>query len=106
MITNNLRWLPRVLRPRASWALVWREILNPREVHAKNKTKMASLFRNIVRLKLTKLLEARNSGIFVCLGRCFGKIRNITRVASVFSTESVNYRKRVSVLAAANFNDK
>ena len=57
---------------------------------------MASLFRNIVRLKLTKLLEARNAGIFVCLGRCFGKIRNITRVASVFSTESVNYRKRES----------
>ena len=31
----GLRWLPRVLRPRATWALVWREILNPREVHAK-----------------------------------------------------------------------
>ena len=34
-----LRWLPRVLRPRPSWAIVWREILNPREVHAKNKNK-------------------------------------------------------------------
>ena len=51
------RRLPRVLRPRATWAQVWREILNPREVHAKRKTKMASLFRNIVRLKFTKLLE-------------------------------------------------
>ena len=36
---KTLRWLPRVLRPRASWALVWREILNPREVRAKNKNK-------------------------------------------------------------------
>ena len=35
----SLRWLPRVLRPRASWALVWREILNPSEVHAKNTNK-------------------------------------------------------------------
>ena len=86
---------------------------------------MASLFRNIVRLQLTKLLEARNASVFVCMGRCFGKIRNITRVASVFSTESVNYRKRESnyrkhhikfpyvysmfgsvSLAAANSNDK
>ena len=57
---------------------------------------MASLFRNIVWLKFTKLLEARNASVFVCMGRCFGKIRNITRVASVFSTESVNYRKRES----------
>ena len=30
-----IRRLPGVLRPRAIWALVWREILNPREVHAK-----------------------------------------------------------------------
>ena len=36
---NHLRRLPRVLRPRATWAQVWREILNPREVHAKNKNK-------------------------------------------------------------------
>ena len=36
---TNLRRLPRVLRPRATWALLWREILNPREVHAKNKNK-------------------------------------------------------------------
>ena len=86
---------------------------------------MASLFRNIVRLKFTKLLEARNASVFVCMGCCFGKIRNITRVASVFSTESVNYRKRDSnyrkhhikfpyvysvfgsvSLAAVNLNDK
>ena len=86
---------------------------------------MASHFRDIVRLKFTRLLEARNAGVFVCIGRCFGKIRNIARVASVFSTESENYRKReynyrkhhtkfpylysmigsVS-LAAANMNDK
>ena len=33
----SLRRLPRVLRPRATWAQVWREILNPREVHAKKK---------------------------------------------------------------------
>ena len=51
-----LRRLPTVLRPRATWAQAWREILNPREVHAKRKN-MASLFRNIVRLKFTKLLE-------------------------------------------------
>ena len=38
-LKSELRWLPRVLRPRASWTLVWREILNPREVHAKNKNK-------------------------------------------------------------------
>ena len=84
---------------------------------------MASLFRNIVRLKFTKLLEARNASVFVCMGRCFDKIRNITRVAGVFSTESVNYREsyyrkhhskfpyEYSVfglvsLAAANLNDK
>ena len=29
-----------------------------------------------------------------CMGRCFGKLRNIARVASVFSTENENYRKR------------
>ena len=59
------------------------------------------------------------------MGCCFGKKRNITRVASVFSTESVNYRKRESNyrkhhikfpyaysvfgsvgVAAANLNDK
>ena len=59
------------------------------------------------------------------MGRCFGKIRNITRVATVFWTESVNYRKRESnyrkhhikfpyvysvfgslSLAAVNLNDK
>ena len=57
LLIKILRWLPRVLRPRAKWVLVFREILNPREVHAKIKTKMASLFCNIVRLKLTKLLE-------------------------------------------------
>ena len=57
---------------------------------------MASLFRNIVRLKFTKLLEARNASVFACMGRWFGKRRNITRAASVFSTESVNYRKRES----------
>ena len=57
---------------------------------------MASLFRNIVRIKFTKLLEARNTSIFVCMGRSFGKRRNITGVASVFSTESVDYRKRES----------
>ena len=34
-----LRRLPRVLRPRATWAQVWRELLNPREVHAKKKNK-------------------------------------------------------------------
>ena len=84
---------------------------------------MASLFRNIVRLKFTKLLEARNASVFVCMGRCFDKIRNITRVASVFSTESVNYRESnyrkhhsdfpyvysvfgLVSLAAANLNDK
>lgn len=84
---------------------------------------MASLFRNIVRLKFTKLLEARNASVFVCMGRSFDKIRNLTRVASVFSTESVNcresnYRKHHSKfpyvysvfglvsLAAANLNDK
>ena len=27
---------------------------------------------------------------FVCMRRCFGKIGNIARVASVFSTESEN----------------
>ena len=89
------------------------------------KTKMASHFRDIVRIKFTKLLDARNASVFVCMGSCFGKIRNIARVASVFSTESENYRKReynyrkqhikfpcvysmigsVS-LAAANVNDK
>ena len=35
----SLRRLPRVLRPRATWALVWCDILNPREVHAKNKNR-------------------------------------------------------------------
>ena len=34
-----LRRLPTVFRPRATWAQVWREILNPREVHAKKKNK-------------------------------------------------------------------
>ena len=86
---------------------------------------MASLFRNIVRLKFTKLLEARNASVFACMGRWFGKGRNITRAAGVFSTESVNYRKRESnyrkhhikfpyvysvfgsiSLAAANLSDK
>ena len=86
---------------------------------------MASLFRNIVQLKFTKLLEARNASVFACMGRWFGKRRNITRAASVFSTESVNYRKRESnyrkhhikfpyvysvfgsvSLAAANLSDK
>ena len=86
---------------------------------------MASLFRNIVRIKFTKLLEARNASVFVCIRHCFGKRRNITRVASLFSTESVGYQKRESnyrkhhikfpyvysvfgavSLAAANLNDK
>ena len=86
---------------------------------------MASHFRDIVPLKFTKSLEARNATDFVRMGRCFGKTRNIARVASVFSTESQNYRKReynyrkhhikfpyvYSVvgsvsLAAANVNDK
>ena len=86
---------------------------------------MASHFRAIVRLKFTKLLEARNACVFVRMGRCFGNTRNIARVASVFSTESQNYRKReynyrkhhIKVpyvysmigsvsLAAANVNDK
>ena len=49
---------------------------------------MASLFRNIVRIKFTKLLEVQNSRVFVCMGRCFGIRRNIT--------ESVDYRKRES----------
>ena len=57
---------------------------------------MASLFRNIVRIKLTKLLEAGNASFFVCMGRCFGKRRNVTGVASVFSTESVDFRNRES----------
>ena len=34
-----LRRLPRLLRPRATWAQVWREILNSREVHGKKKNK-------------------------------------------------------------------
>ena len=86
---------------------------------------MASRFRNIVRIKFTKLLKPRNARLFFCMGRCFGKRRNIRRVASVFSTESVDYRKRESnyrkhhskfpyvnsvfglvSLAAANLNDK
>ena len=86
---------------------------------------MASLFRNIVWIKPTKLLEAGNASFFVCMGRCFGKRRNVTGVASVFSTESVDFRKRESnyrkhhikfsyvysvfgavSLAAANSNDK
>ena len=54
---QNLRRLPRVLRPRATWVQVWREILNPREVHAKKKNKDGFPFRNIVQLKFTKLLE-------------------------------------------------
>ena len=71
------------------------------------------------------MLEARNASVFACMGRWFGKRRNITRAASVFSTESVNYRKRESNyrkhhikfpyvytvfgsvrLAAANLSDK
>ena len=59
------------------------------------------------------------------MGRCFGKIRNVTRVASVFSTESAHFRKGESnyrkhhikfpyvysvfgavSLAAANSNDE
>ena len=86
---------------------------------------MASLFRNIVWIKATKLLDAGNASFFVCMGRCFGKRRNVTGVASVFSTESVDFRKRESnyrkhhikfsyvysvfgavSLAAANSNDK
>ena len=42
---SALRRLPRVLRPRATWAQVWREILNPREVHAKKKNKDGFPFR-------------------------------------------------------------
>ena len=53
-----LRRLPRVLRPRAtlgtSMAQDFKSTQSPRK---KIKTKMASLFRNIVRLKFTKLLE-------------------------------------------------
>ena len=102
-----------------------RKFKSTRSTRKKIKTKMASHFRDIVRIKFTKLLDARNASVFVCKGRCFGKIRNIARVASVFSTESENYRKReynyrkqhikfpcvysmvgsVS-LAAANVNDK
>ena len=102
-----------------------RKFKSTRSTRKKIKTKMASHFRDIVRIKFTKLLEARNASVFVCMGRCFGKIRNIARVVSVFSTESENYRKReynyrkqhikfpcvysmigsVS-LAAANVNDK
>ena len=33
--TRTLRWLPIVLRPRANWALVWREFLKSAHVHAK-----------------------------------------------------------------------
>ena len=102
-----------------------RKFKSTRSTRKKIKTKTASHFRDIVRIKYTKLLEARNASVFVCMGRCFGKIRNISRVASAFSTESENYRKReynyrkqhikfpcvysmigsVS-LAAANVNDK
>ena len=39
LISRRLWRLPKVLRPRATWAQVWREILNPREVHAKKKNK-------------------------------------------------------------------
>ena len=35
----SLRRLPRVFRLSASWALVWCEILNPRDVHTKNINK-------------------------------------------------------------------
>ena len=45
VFTSDLRRLPRVLRPRATWAQVWREILNPREVHAKKKNKDGFPFR-------------------------------------------------------------
>ena len=55
---------------------------------------MAPHLRDIVRLKFTKLLEAQNASVFICMGRCFVKIRNIARVANVFSTESDSYRKR------------
>ena len=78
---------------------------------------MASLFRNIVRIKFTKLLEAQNARVFVCMGRCFGKRRNITENMDYRKRES-NYRKHhikfpyvysvfgsISV-AAANLNDK
>jgi len=102
-----------------------RKFKSTRSTRKKIKTKMASYFRDILRLKFTKLLEARNASVFVCTRPCFGKIRNIARVASVFSTESENYRKReynyrkhhmkfpyvysmvgsVS-MAAANVNDK
>ena len=94
---------------------------------------MASLFRNIVRLKFTKLREARNASVFVCMGCCIPckrkhlnfELPEILCVASVFSTESANYRKRESnyrkyhlkfpyvysvfgsvSLAAVNLNDK
>ena len=71
-----------------------RKFKSTRSTRKKIKTKMASHFRDIVRLKFTKLLEARNARVFVCMSPCFGKIRNIARVASIFSTESENYRKR------------
>ena len=38
-VVFRLRRLPRVFRPSANWALVWCEILNPRDVHAKNINK-------------------------------------------------------------------
>ena len=57
----HLRRLPRVLRPRATWAQVWREILNPREVHAKKKNKDGFPFpyyRPVKVYKITGILAA------------------------------------------------
>ena len=85
---------------------------------------MASLFRNIVRINFIKLLKVRNASCFVSIDRCFGKRENVTRVASLYSTESIDRRNRESYrkhqrkfpymysvfglvnLAAANSNDK
>ena len=50
-----LRRLPRVLRPRATWAQVWREILNPREVHAKKKNKDGFPFPQYRPVKVYKI---------------------------------------------------
>ena len=49
-----LRRLPRVFRRSASWALVWCEILNPRDVHAKKYKQTWLMPRSHQRLNMFK----------------------------------------------------
>ena len=68
-MTNSwrLRWLPRVNWPCAAWALVWCELQNPRDVHAKIKQTWPLCFaifppKNFINLLLKLIVQKVSVG--------------------------------------------